>query len=58
MLILLEERDLPDPGALKAGKICVADHATSLNFHDLLVASGGIPTADVADIDVRCRRCS
>ncbi len=45
-LNLLELRDLPDPGAPKAGEIRVAIHATSLNFHDLLVASGGIPTAD------------
>jgi len=37
-------RDLPDPGAPKAGEIRVALHASSLNFHDLLVANGGIPT--------------
>lgn len=42
----LEVRDLPDPGQPGPGQIRVAVHATSLNFHDLLVANGGIPTAD------------
>ncbi|MBW9401147.1 NAD(P)-dependent alcohol dehydrogenase [Leclercia sp. EC_58] len=38
--------DLPDPGQPGPGQIRVAIHATSLNFHDLLVASGKVPTAD------------
>ncbi|QCR35660.1 NAD(P)-dependent alcohol dehydrogenase [Nissabacter sp. SGAir0207] len=38
--------DLPDPGAPGAGEIRVAIHATSLNYHDLLVANGAIPTED------------
>ncbi|MBD1553059.1 zinc-dependent alcohol dehydrogenase family protein [Pseudomonas typographi] len=38
--------DLPDPGQPGAGQIRVALHATSLNFHDLLVANGSSPTAD------------
>lgn len=38
--------DLPDPGQPKAGQIRVALHATSLNFHDLLVANGSVPTED------------
>ena len=36
--------ELPDPGQPQAGQIRVALHATSLNFHDLLVANGTIPT--------------
>jgi NADPH:quinone reductase-like Zn-dependent oxidoreductase len=32
--------DLADPGAPAAGEIRVALHATSLNYHDLLVATG------------------
>ncbi|KIG03038.1 NADPH:quinone reductase [Burkholderia sp. MR1] len=42
----LEIRDIPDPGAPGPGQIRVALHATSLNFHDLLVASGKSPAAD------------
>jgi len=42
----LEVVDLPDPGQPGPGEIRVAVHATSLNFHDLLVANGGMPTAD------------
>lgn len=42
----LEVRDLPDPGQPGPGEIRVALHATSLNFHDLAVANGSIPTAD------------
>ncbi|MEK6292092.1 MAG: NAD(P)-dependent alcohol dehydrogenase, partial [Paraburkholderia tropica] len=42
----LQLTDLPDPGQPAAGEIRVKLHATSLNFHDLLVANGGIPTAD------------
>lgn len=38
--------ELPDPGQPGPGQIRVAVHATSLNFHDLLVANGGIPAAD------------
>lgn len=38
--------DLADPGAPAAGEIRVALHATSLNYHDLLVATEVIPTAD------------
>ncbi|WP_277963644.1 zinc-dependent alcohol dehydrogenase family protein [Pseudomonas sp. RIT-To-2] len=38
--------DLADPGQPGPGEIRVAIHATSLNFHDLLVAKGAIPTAD------------
>ena len=51
--------DLADPGAPAAGEIRVALHATSLNYHDLLVATGVIPTADrrilMADGDVNSR---
>ncbi|GAB0116048.1 alcohol dehydrogenase catalytic domain-containing protein [Acidisoma sp. 7E03] len=39
-------RDLPDPGAPGPGEIRVALHGSSLNFHDLLVAKGTLPTAD------------
>jgi len=42
----LEIRDIPDPGQPGPGAIRVALHATSLNFHDLLVVSGKSPTAD------------
>ncbi|MDP1051322.1 NAD(P)-dependent alcohol dehydrogenase, partial [Klebsiella quasipneumoniae] len=38
--------DLADPGAPAAGEIRGALHATSRNSHDLLVATGVIPTAD------------
>jgi NADPH:quinone reductase-like Zn-dependent oxidoreductase len=38
--------DRPDPGSPGPGEIRVALHATSLNFHDLLVAKGVIETAD------------
>ncbi len=38
--------DLPDPGKPGCGEIRVAIHATSLNFHDLLVARGLQPVAD------------
>lgn len=37
---------LPDPGLPGLGEIRVAIHATSLNYHDLLVANGSIPTAE------------
>lgn len=42
----LQLADLPDPGQPAAGEIRVKLHASSLNFHDLLVANGGIPTDD------------
>ncbi|BEV14358.1 NAD(P)-dependent alcohol dehydrogenase [Herbaspirillum sp. DW155] len=42
----LEVIELPDPGQPGPGQIRVAVHATSLNFHDLLVANGGIPADD------------
>lgn len=42
----LENVEIPDPGQPRPGEIRVALHATSLNYHDLLVAQGGIPTAD------------
>lgn len=45
-LIQLELSDLPDPGQLGPGQIRVAIHAASLNFHDLLVANGSIPTSN------------
>ncbi len=35
-----------NPGESGPGEVRVAIHATSLNFHDLLVANGGIPTED------------
>jgi NADPH:quinone reductase-like Zn-dependent oxidoreductase len=38
----LEVRQIADPGQPGAGEIRVALHATSLNFHDLLVANGSI----------------
>ncbi|WP_444914879.1 zinc-dependent alcohol dehydrogenase family protein [Microbulbifer sp. TRSA007] len=38
--------DIDDPGAPGPGQIRVAIKASSLNFHDLLVANGGIPTED------------
>ncbi|WP_175831305.1 zinc-dependent alcohol dehydrogenase family protein [Burkholderia cepacia] len=38
--------DLPDPGDPAPGEIRVRLHASSLNFHDLLVVLGRIPTAD------------
>ncbi|MGY8527537.1 zinc-dependent alcohol dehydrogenase family protein [Paracidovorax citrulli] len=42
----LEACELPDPGQPGLGQIRVALHATSLNYHDLQVADGRIPTAD------------
>lgn len=42
----LQLTDLTDPGQPGTGEIRVAIHATSLNFHDLLVANGSINTAD------------
>ena len=42
----LEVREAPDPGQPGPGQIRVVMHATSLNYHDLLVANGCIPTED------------
>jgi hypothetical protein len=42
----IENRDIPDPGPPHTGEIRVALHASSLNYHDLLVAKGSIPRAD------------
>lgn len=42
--LALEEH--ADPGAPGAGEIRVALHGSSLNFHDLGVATGRMPTAD------------
>ncbi|WP_322597448.1 MULTISPECIES: alcohol dehydrogenase catalytic domain-containing protein [unclassified Methylobacterium] len=36
----------PDPGQPGPGEVRVALHATSLNYHDLLVATGQFPAAD------------
>lgn len=38
--------DSPDPGAPGSGEIRVALHGSSLNYHDLGVATGRMPTAD------------
>lgn len=42
----LELVERPDPGEPGPNEIRVAIHATSLNYHDLLIANGGLPTAD------------
>ena len=42
----IEVHNIPDPGQPGPGQIRIALHATSLNYHDLLVANGGIPTAE------------
>jgi NADPH:quinone reductase-like Zn-dependent oxidoreductase len=42
----LRTEDRPDPGAPGPGAIRVALHGSSLNFHDLGVATGRMPTAD------------
>ena len=41
--LVIEERDQPQP---KAHEVLVRWHATSLNYHDYLVAVGGIPVQD------------
>jgi NADPH:quinone reductase-like Zn-dependent oxidoreductase len=41
--IKIVERPIPTPGA---HDVVMAVHATSLNFHDLIVASGGLPAPD------------
>ncbi|MFC4726916.1 zinc-dependent alcohol dehydrogenase family protein [Coralloluteibacterium thermophilus] len=38
--------DIDDPGAPGPGRIRVRLHASSLNYHDLAVALGAMPTAD------------
>lgn len=38
--------DSPDPGAPGSGEIRVTLHGSSLNYHDLGVATGRMPTAD------------
>ena len=38
--------DMPDPGSPGPGEIRVKIEASSLNFHDLGVVSGRMPTAD------------
>ena len=42
----LQYVDLPDPGQPRAGEIRVRVHASSLNFHDLGVVTGKMPSAD------------
>lgn len=42
----LELEDVPAPGAPGPGEIRVRVHASSLNYHDYLVVSGGTPTED------------
>lgn len=42
--LVLEDR--PDPGAPGAGQLRVAIHGSSLNYHDLGVATGRMPTAN------------
>jgi NADPH:quinone reductase-like Zn-dependent oxidoreductase len=42
----LERADLADPGAPAPGEIRVRIHASSLNFHDLVVVTGGLPADD------------
>lgn len=42
----LQVNDQSEPGQPGPGEIRVRLHASSLNFHDYLVASGGIPTED------------
>lgn len=42
----LRLQQLADPGEPGFGEIRVAVHATSLNYHDLLVVQGAMPTAD------------
>jgi NADPH:quinone reductase-like Zn-dependent oxidoreductase len=38
--------DMPDPGAPAIGEVRVALHGSSLNFHDLGVATGRMPTQE------------
>ena len=55
----LEVIERPDPGEPGLGEIRVALHATSLNYHDLLIASGRSSAADgrVLMSDGPIRRC-
>ncbi len=39
----IKVHDVPDPHQPGPGQIRIALHATSLNYHDLLVANGTIP---------------
>ena len=42
----IEVHDIPDSGPPGPGQIRIALHASSINYHDLLVATGGLPTVD------------
>ena len=42
----IEVHDIPDSGPPGPGQIRIALHASSINYHDLLVANGGHPPAD------------
>jgi len=42
----LNRAELPDPGTPSPGEVRVRIHASSLNFHDLGVVSGRLPTED------------
>ncbi len=42
----LQRVELADPGAPGPGEIRVRIHASSLNFHDLGVVTGRLPSAD------------
>lgn len=42
----IEIQNIPDPGQPGPAEMRVALHASSLNYHDLLVAKGSLPTAD------------
>ncbi|WP_066481331.1 MULTISPECIES: zinc-dependent alcohol dehydrogenase family protein [unclassified Sphingomonas] len=42
----LHAAELPDPGNPGPGEVRVRIHATSLNYHDYVVVTGGIPTLD------------
>ena len=42
----IKVHDVSDPHQPGPGQIRIALHATSLNYHDLLVANGTIPAAD------------
>src|SRR5690625_7738049 len=42
----IEQVALTEPGQPGPGQIHMALHASSLNFHDLMVANGSIPTQD------------
>jgi len=42
----IEIQNIPDPGEPGPGEMRIALHASSLNYHDLLIAKGSLPTAD------------